>query len=150
MSFLTTYWKQIAIGLFIALVFSFGYYKGYSNQKEKFDIFKLQIEANAKAQKQKNDLLIKQHEKVTEDVARDYEKAIKQLRSYYNNRMLNNPSSSRMSKNASTTSTTDGKTESNLSSSTGNITLDCASDVLQLLFLQEWIKNQLLIENVLN
>lgn len=150
MSFLTTYWKQIAIGLFIALVFSFGYYKGYSNQKEKFDAFKLQVEVNAKIQKDKNALLLKKQTQITENVTKEYKDAVNKLNAYYANRMLNNPSSSRVSKNASTTSTTDGKTESNLSSSTGNITLDCASDVLQLLFLQEWIKNQLLIENVLN
>jgi hypothetical protein len=150
MSFLTTYWKQIAIGLFIALVFSFGYYKGYSNQKEKFDAFKLQVEVNAKIQKDKNALLLKKQTQITENVTKEYKDAVNKINAYYANRMLNNPSSSRVSKNASTTSTTDGKTESNLSSSTGNITLDCASDVLQLLFLQEWIKNQLLIENVLN
>jgi hypothetical protein len=61
--------------------------------------------------------------------------------------MLNNSSSSRVSKNTSPTTTVNGKTESDLPDTTGNIALDCASDVLQLLYLQEWIKSQLLIEN---
>jgi hypothetical protein len=141
-----TYWKQIAVALTIAIVFGFGYHKGYSSQKREFDAFKLQIEANAKVQKQKNDLLIKQHEKVTEDVAKDYEKAIKQLRSYYNNRMLNNSTGSRLSKDASSTISANGEAKGNLSSATGDPTLDCASDVLQLLYLQKWIEDQLIIQ----
>lgn len=147
MPFLKTYWKQIAVALTIAIVFGFGYHKGYSSQKREFDAFKLQIEANAKVQKKKNDLLIKKHEKVTEDVAKDYEKAIKQLRSYYtNNRMLNNSSSGRVSKNASATIIPDGETKSSLPDPTRDIALDCSSDVLQLLFLQKWIETQQLIQ----
>jgi hypothetical protein len=147
MPFLKTYWKQIAVALAIAIVFGFGYHKGYSSQKREFDAFKLQIEANAKVQKQKNDLLVKKHEKVTEDVAKDYEKAIKQLRSYYtNNRMLNNPSSGRVSKNSSATIIPDGETKSSLPDPTRDIALDCSNDVLQLLFLQKWIETQQLIQ----
>lgn len=147
MPFLMTYWKQIAIGIFIFLVFGTGYHKGYSNQKQKFDAFKLQVEVNAKLQKDKNELLIKKQKQITENVTKEYSNAVDKLNAYYANRMLKYSSSSRVSKNTSPTTTTDAKTESDLPDTTGNIALDCASDVLQLLYLQEWIKSQLLIEN---
>jgi len=147
MPFLMTYWKQIAIGIVIVLVFGTGYYKGYSNQKEKFDAFKLQVEVNAKIQKDKNELLVKKQKQVSENITKEYADAVKRLNTYYANRMLKHTSSSQVSKNSTPTSSVDGKTESDISSTTGNIALDCASDVLQLLYLQEWIKSQLLIEN---
>lgn len=147
LSFALKYWKQLALAFAVLLVFTFGYYKGYSNQKEKFDAFKLQVEVNAKIQKDKNELLVKKQIQITDNVTKEYADAVKKLNAYYvANRMHNNPTSSRVSEISTSTSSVDGKTESNLSSSTGNSTLDCASDVLQLLYLQEWIKNQLLVE----
>ena len=147
LSFALKYWKQLALAFALLLVFTFGYYKGYSNQKEKFDAFKLQVEVNAKIQKDKNELLVKKQIQITDNVTKEYADAVKKLNAYYAaNRMHNNTSSSRMSEISTSTSSVNGKTESNLSSSTGNSTLDCASDVLQLLYLQEWIKNQLLVE----
>lgn len=147
MPFLMTYWKQIAIGIFIVLVFGTGYYKGYSNQKQKFDAFKLQVEVNAKLQKDKNELLVKKQKQITENVTKEYSNAVDKLNAYYANRMLKYSTSSRVSQNTSPTTTVNGKTESDLPDTTGNIALDCASDVLQLLYLQKWIKSQLLIEN---
>lgn len=146
MPFLMTYWKQIAIGIVIVLVFGTGYYKGYSNQKEKFDAFKLQVEVNAKIQKDKNELLVKKQKQVSDNITKEYADAVKRLNTYYANKLLNNSSINRVSKNSTPTSSVDGKTESDIFSTTGNIALDCASDVLQLLYLQEWIKNQLLVE----
>ena len=147
LSFALKYWKQLALAFAVLLVFTFGYYKGYSNQKEKFDAFKLQVEVNAKIQKDKNELLVKKQIQITDNVTKEYADAVKKLNAYYvTNRMHNNTSSSRVSEISTSTSSVNGKTESNLSSSTGNSILDCASDVLQLLYLQEWIKNQLLVE----
>ncbi len=147
LSFALKYWKQLALAFAVLLVFTFGYYKGYSNQKEKFDAFKLQVEVNAKIQKDKNELLVKKQIQITDNVTKEYADAVKKLNAYYvTNRMHNNTSSSRVSEISTSTSSVNGKTESNLSSSTWNATLDCASDVLQLLYLQEWIKNQLLVE----
>lgn len=142
-----TYWKQIAIGIFIVLVFGTGYYKGYYNQKQKFDAFKLQVEVNAKLQKDKNELLVKKQKQITENVTKEYSNAVDKLNAYYANRMLKYSTSSRVPQNTSPTTSANGKTESDLPDTTGNIALDCASDVLQLLYLQEWIKSQLLIEN---
>jgi hypothetical protein len=51
-----------------------------------------------------------------------------------------------MSKISDSTITVDGKTESDQVDPTGVSTIDCASDVLQLLYLQKWIKDQLLVQ----
>lgn len=153
MPFLMTYWKQIAIGIFIVLVFGTGYYKGYSSQKQKFDAFKLQVEVNAKLQKDKNELLVKKQKQVTENIAKEYKDAVTKLKSHYakypNIKWVSKPntSSCRVSEISSPPSSINGNTESDLPDTSGDIVLDCASDVLQLLFLQEWIENQLLIEN---
>ncbi len=149
LTFLKVYWKQAAIALTLAIIFAFGYYKGYSSQKREFDAFKEQIEANAKIQQQKNEELAIKQQKVNENITKEYENAIKKLNSHYAanaKRMLNNSTGSRVSKNESTTSSVDAKTESSLPDTTRDIALDCASDVLQLLYLQKWIEDQLLIQ----
>lgn len=147
MPFLITYWKQIAVTVTVVLAFSFGYYKGYSNQKVKFDAFKMQVEVNAKIQKDKNELLIKKQKQVSENITKEYANAVKKLNAYYaSHRVYINSSVGRVSEVSKATSSVDGETESDISNSTGNSTLDCASDVLQLLYLQKWIEDQLLIQ----
>ena len=139
MSFLKDYWKPLAGIALILVIFLFGYYQGYKNQKSVFDAFKSELKVNAKIQEEKNKLLVKQQEKVTENVIKDYEDAIEKLNTYYaNNRVLNSSSSSRVSKVSKGTSTTNGETESNLSSTIS----DCSLDVTQLLYLQKWIEEQ--------
>jgi len=143
------YWKQAAIVFALAFIFAFGYYKGYSSQKREFDAFKSQIEANAKVQQQKNAELAIKQQKINENITREYEDAIKKLNSHYaanTKRLLNNSASSRVSEVQSTTSSVDAKTESSLPNTTRDIALDCASDVLQLLYLQKLIEDQLLIQ----
>lgn len=147
MPFLMTYWKQIAIVFAVIAIYLSGYYKGYSNQKEKFDAFKMQVEVNAKIQKDKNDLLVKKQTEVSENIAKEYANAIKKLNAYYaSHRVYNSATSGAVSNNAKATSTVDGEAKSDLPSSTRNPTIDCASDVLQLLYLQKWIEDQLLIQ----
>ena len=149
LTFLKVYWKQAAIALTLAIIFAFGYYKGYSSQKREFDAFKAKIEANAKIQQQKNAELAIKQQKVNENITKEYENAIKKLNDHYATnakRMLKHSTGSRVSKNESATSSVDAKTEGGLPDTTGNIALDCASDVLQLLYLQKWTEDQLLIQ----
>lgn len=152
MSFLITYWKQVTILFILLFVFGFGYYRGYSNQKTKFDAFKMQVEINAKIQKQKNEILVQKQKEISENITKEYADAVKKLNNYYakhpNIKWMQHSgsTSNRVSEESKSTSTVDGKTESNLSSASRNAALDCASDVLQLLYLQDWIKQQKLIE----
>jgi hypothetical protein len=43
MTFFLAYWKQLAIAGSLVLLFSVGYYKGYSAEKAKFDAFKAEV-----------------------------------------------------------------------------------------------------------
>jgi hypothetical protein len=147
---LTKYWKQIAIASFIAIIFLFGYYEGYSHEKEAYDTYKAEIEAKSAEQERHNAEVLKKQQEVTDNLAKGYADAIKKLNDYY--RLHNtiglqsrNPSET-LSKVSESTITVDGKTESDQSDSTGISTIDCASDVLQLLYLQKWIKDQLLVQ----
>lgn len=152
MSFLATYWKQIAVVATLVVTFAFGYYKGYVSQKEQFDLFKAQVTANANLQKEKNALLVKKQKEISDNVTKEYANAIKKLNAYYaanpNVKWMQytNSSAGDVPKDGKATSQTDGKTEGNLPSTSRDVALDCASDVLQLLYLQDWIKQQKLID----
>lgn len=149
MPFLTMYWKQIAIVAFMAIIFAFGYHKGYSNQKRAYDTYKAQIEAQSAEQERINAKALQKQEEITTNVAKEYKDAIKKLDDYYklHNVVRLQPSASKtVSKVSDTTIAPNGKTESDQVNTAGVDTLDCASDVLQLLYLQEWINNQLLVQ----
>lgn len=138
------YWKQLAAIALIFIIFLFGWYKGYSYEKARFEAFKLQVEVNAKVQQDKNALVVKQQQKISDNITKDYSDAIKKLNTHHATKRVHNsnPSSSAVSEVPNSTSTTNGETESNLSSSIR----DCSLDVIQLLYLQEWIKDSQLIQ----
>jgi len=149
MPFLTMYWKQIAIVAFMAIIFAFGYHKGYSNQKRAYDTYKAQIEAVSAEQERKHIESAKKQQYINENISKGYKDAIKKLDDYYklHNVVRLQPSVSKaLSKVPDTAITPNGKTESDQVNTARVDTLDCASDVLQLLYLQEWINNQLLVQ----
>ena len=149
MPFIIYYWRYITFFVLILLAFGFGYYSGYSNQKEKFDAFKLQTQVNAKIQQEKNQVLVNKQIKVSENITKEYANAVKKLNAYYAShpkRVYINTTGSRVSEATTTSKATDGEAKGDLPSTTRDATLDCASDVLQLIYLQEWIKNQFLVE----
>ena len=149
MPILINYWKHIAVALAVALSFGYGYYKGHANQKAKFDAFKLQTQVNAKIQQDKNEILVNKQIEVSENITKEYANAVKKLNAYYAShpkRVYINTTGSRVSEATTTSKATDGEAKSDLPSTTRDATLDCASDVLQLIYLQEWIKNQFLVE----
>ena len=149
MPILINYWKHIAIAVAIIISFGYGYYKGHANEKEKFDAFKLQTQTNAKIQQDKNEALVKKQVQVSENITKEYANAVKKLNAYYAanpKRVYINTASSRVSENSTPTKAVDGEAKGNLPDTARDATLDCASDVLQLLYLQEWIETQLLIE----
>lgn len=142
-------WKPIGFIVLILLAFGAGYYNGYAGQKEKFDAFKTQTQVNAKIQQDKNEILVKKQIEVSENITKEYANAVKKLNAYYAahpRRVYINTTGSRLPEVAEATTETDGEAKSDLPDTTRDATLDCASDVLQLLYLQEWIKDQYLVE----
>ena len=145
MSFLTNYWKPLAGIVLILVIFLFGYYQGYSNQKKEFDAFVLQTELVASIQQEKNKQLLVSQKKVTENTTKEYKDAIKKLSAYNaTNRVHNTKASgSTVSVTSKTSSTTNGETKGDLSSTIN----DCSLDVLQLLYLQDWLKKQEIVND---
>ena len=74
----------ILAGVLIVIAsFGSGYYKGYSNEHEKFVAFQEQIKAIAKTQEAKNESIAKQHELVTEGVKNEYEAKLSAIHNAY-------------------------------------------------------------------
>lgn len=147
MIFLRAYWKQLVIVATIISLFLLGYYKGYSAEKAKFDAFKTELAIKAEAQKQQNDRIVQDQKQITTNVAKEYADAITKLNAYYAAHpnikwVRDNASASSMSEVSSSATSANGETEGNLSSTIGASPLDCAADVLQLLHLQNWVKDQ--------
>lgn len=147
MIFLQAYAKQLYIALAIALLFGVGYYKGYSNEKRAFDAFKSLTEANAHIQEEKNAALVKNQHIISENITKEYAHAMDSLKSYYSNRPVKwlpiSPASGQVSDLSDTTKGSNGTTQSDILAPEGASPVDCASDVLQLLELQKWIKQNL-------
>lgn len=145
MIFLELYWKQIVIASALIGAFLFG----YSYEKGKFDAFKTELAIRTEAQKIQNDKIVIQQKQITSNVTKEYANAVKKLNAYYaahpNIKWVRDTNSSTVSDLSNTTKSVDGKAESNLLSTVDASPLDCAADVLQLLYLQQWVREQ---ENV--
>lgn len=83
MIFLQTYWKQIACAAFIAILFLFGYYEGYSHEKAKFDAFMQAQKELAIAQQSKNELIKQNQDSVLVQSSNAYNDTIKRITNYY-------------------------------------------------------------------
>jgi len=141
------YWKQIVIVASTAIIFVFGYYEGYSHEKRAYDTFKSLTEANAHIQEEKNAALVKNQHTISENITKEYAHAVDSLKSYYSNRPVKwlpvSPASSQVSDLSDTAKGANGTTKSVEPSAEGASPVDCANDVLQLLELQKWIKQNL-------
>ena len=120
------------IGLVIAL-FGFGYYQGYSSEKERFDAFKAELEASALAQEKINQQIEQKNKLIATNIKSEYETKIIALRNYYAN-SLRYTNSNKLSSFPDSTYRVDEKT-------TDPIFIgQCAETTQQLVSLQDWIK----------
>ena len=149
MNLLILYWKQIAVACALLGALLVGYYQGYSSEKAKFDAFKLELKVRTEALQQKNNAIVTEQKQITSTVAKEYANAVKKLNAYYaahpTIKWVRDTDTRDVSDVSDTTESIDGKTESDVPSTVNVSPLDCASDVLQLLHLQEWVRDQ---ENV--
>lgn len=149
--FCQKYWKQIAYITLLAIIFLFGWYKGYSYEKQAYDSYKSKIEAESKALQIKNAEVAAKQKEVTDNLAKGYADAVKKLNDYYANNpnikwMQSRCDSKAVSEISNASSKINGKTEGYQIDTAGVDPVDCASDVLQLLYLQKWIRDQQLIQ----
>ena len=123
------------IGLYavlVALVFGFGYYKGYSNQRDKFVDFKNELEAKAKAQDMLNKATEQKNKLIAENVKNEYEARLAALRNYYVG--LRNADTNKLPRVPDTTSTTYAEASHPV------FVGQCAETTLQLVSLIDWVK----------
>ena len=121
--------RIIGVIVLIGALFGFGYYKGYSGEKERFDTYKADIEAQVKAQEAINEATKKQQDIIGKSIRSDYENKLSAIKSYY----------SGVRQQSSTNLSTLPSSSSNINGETINLELACASTTQQLVSLQEWI-----------
>ena len=122
--------RIIGIIVLVAGLFGAGYYKGYSGEKQRFDQFKADLEAQVKAQEAVNESIKKQQDIIGKSIRSDYENKLSALKSYYGG-VRQQSSTTGLSTLSNTTIGLDGKAP--------NLELTCAYTTQQLVSLQEWI-----------
>ena len=121
--------RIIGVIVLIGALFGFGYYKGYSGEKQRFDTYKADIEAQVKAQEAINEATKKQQDIIGKSIRSDYENKLSALKHYYNG----------VRQQSSTSLSTLSSSSSSINAETPNLELACASTTQQLVSLQEWI-----------
>ena len=125
-------YKVIGIIGLVAVLFGTGYYRGYSAEKQRFDAFKAELVASAKAQEKINQQIEQKNKLIADNSKREYEAKIIALRNYYDR--MRNPDTNKLPSVAITTHRVDEK-------ATDPVFIgQCAETTLQLISLQDWIK----------
>lgn len=142
MIFLELYWKQIVCAGALLGAFLFG----FLYEKSNFDAFKLELKIRSEALQQKNNAIVTEQKQITLNVTKEYADAVKKLNAYYaahpNVKWVRDTNTSAVSNVPDTAGSTHAETEGNTLGTVGASPLDCASDVLQLLHLQQWVREQ--------
>lgn len=122
--------RIIGVIVLIGALFGFGYYKGYSGEKQRFDTFKADLQAQVKAQEAINEATKKQQDIIGKSIRSDYENKLSALKSYYGG-VRQQSSTNGLSTLPSSSLGANGEAI--------NLELACASTTQQLVSLQEWI-----------
>ena len=124
-------YKVIGIIGLVAVLFGTGYYRGYSAEKQRFDAFKTELEASAKAQEKINQQIEQKNKLIADNSKREYEAKIVALRHYYDR--LRHPDANKLPSAAITAHRVDEK-------ATDPVFIgQCAETTLQLISLQDWV-----------
>jgi len=125
-------YKVIGIIGLVAVLFGTGYYRGYSAEKQRFDAFKTELEASAKAQEKINQQIEQKNKLIADNSKREYEAKIVALRHYYDR--LRHPDTNKLPSAAIAAHRVDEK-------ATDPIFIgQCAETTLQLVSLQDWVR----------
>jgi hypothetical protein len=125
-------YKLIGIIGLVAVLFGTGYYRGYSAEKKRFDAFKTELEASAKAQEKINQQIEQKNKLIADNSKREYEAKIVALRHYYDR--LRHPDTNKLPSPAIATHRVDEK-------ATDPVFIgQCAETTLQLISLQDWVR----------
>lgn len=125
------------VGIVAACValFGAGYYKGYSNQKAKFDAYKVEVQAAAEAQAKESAKVDARNHKLFQDAQNAYNTSLANLRAYYK---LRNNGLSPVSQVSGATPGVNDYSPDNLPP-TPILAGQCAKTTLDLVFLQNFV-----------
>jgi ABC-type nitrate/sulfonate/bicarbonate transport system substrate-binding protein len=123
-------YKIIGIIGLVAVLFGTGYYRGYSAEKQRFDAFKAELVASAKAQEKINQQIEQKNKLIADNSKREYEAKIVALRHYYDR--LRHPNTNKLPSAAITAPGIDGEAS--------KLLLDCSITTQQLVSLQDWVR----------
>lgn len=124
----------------VIATFSFGYYKGYSSQKEKFDAYKVEVASAAKAQEEATKRAIQAQEQINKRTEIKYEKDISTLRAVYD-RMRRTAGSSALPYGPDP-ATDPAQATAYYLDVAPELATQCGETTQQLVSLQEWIADQ--------
>lgn len=124
-------YKILGIIALVIALFGFGYYRGYSAEKQRFDAFKAELEASAKAQEKINQQIEQKNKLIATNIKSEYETKIIALRNYYANGLRHTDSNKLPSLPDSTKGANGEATD---------LPLACAYTTQQLMSLQDWIR----------
>ena len=130
--------RYAGIALAVLAVFGFGYYKGYDNQKQKFDAYKTEVAAAAEAQAKESAKVDAKNTKLFKDAQNAYNTSLANLRAYYS--MRNGKGGSAVPEISSPTVGINDYSPDNLPP-TPILAGQCAETTLTLLMLQNFIRS---------
>lgn len=157
--FLRNNWKAVLIAIAISSLLAYGKYQTWQKNRaiDGLQAYKIQVEVAAKTQEVLNAKKVAEQEKITTKTAIAYSDSIERLRKYYekdnrrfpvayaNGLRLDQTGSGGVSTIPQASGESDAGAESPGVSAEGVETvtaLDCATDVLTLLSLQKWVREQ--------
>jgi hypothetical protein len=149
-------WKAILVGVALFSLLAYGKYQAWQKERaiDALNAYKISVEVAAKVKEAENARKIAKQEKITTETAIAYSDSIERLRKYYekdnrrfpaaytNGLRLNQDGSSGVSAVPEASGKPDAGAESNQSGAEGVTVGDCAADVLTLLYLQKWVREQ--------
>jgi hypothetical protein len=153
-------WKAVLVGLALFSLLGYGKYQAWQKERaiDALNAYKISLEVAAKVKEAENARKIAKQEKITTETAIAYSDSIERLRKYYekdnrrfpaaysNGLRLDQDGSSGVSTVPEASGKPDGGAESDSASAEGVTVGDCATDVLTLLYLQKWVREQSSVE----
>ena len=132
---LSPFTKILGAIVIVIAIFGIGYYKGYASEKEKFNQYKAEIEAQIRTQEAVNANIIKRQDIITEGITNEYQAKLNRLKSSYASGVQLNKSTVTLSSTSQSPFRTNEEAQA--------FVLDCAATVQQLMSLQDWLNSQI-------
>ena len=132
---LSPFAKILGVIVLILAIFGAGYYKGYASEKDKFNQYKAEVEAEIRTQEAVNANIIKRQDIITEGINNEYQTKLNRFKSAYASGVQLNKSTVTMSSITESPFRTNEEAQA--------FVLDCAATVQQLMSLQDWLNAQI-------